>query len=318
MTLSDQNLSRDARIAVLNGGQSAEADVSRSSARGVIQALQANYRHIESIELDADVATHLMAFKPDVVFPILHGPPGEDGTVQGFLEILGYPYVGSGVHASAFAMDKIVAKDVFRAAGLPIIPQCVVERRYGVAAAVETITRELGEYVVVKPARQGSALGVTLVENANQLHEGVEAAFKFDERLLVETRIDGREITVGVIDQQDATHAFPVIEIVTPDNSWYDFDHRYTVGWSEHQMPANLPAAQTTQLQEVAVRAHQSLGCRDLSRADFVVTPDAIFLLEVNTLPGMTPTSLYPDGASGYGMDFPSLVSHLVERALRR
>ncbi len=306
------------RIAVLNGGSSAEAEVSRSSARGVIKALKENYADVEGIELDAKVAESLAAFNPDVVFPILHGPPGEDGTLQGFLEILGYKYVGSGVHGSAFAMDKIVAKEVFREAGLPVTDQCVVIKSAGTATAVEQINQKLGHYVVVKPACQGSAIGVTLIDNANKLHEAVEEAFQFDERLLVEQRIDGKEITVGVIDTDSGCDPFPVIEITTPEDTWYDFEHRYTEGLSEHLMPADLPQAQTEELQRIAVAAHQSLGCRDLSRADFVVTDDNIYLLEVNTLPGMTPTSLYPDGAGGYGLSFPELVKHLVERAAKR
>mgnify|MGYP001029608980 FL=1 len=306
------------RIAVLNGGDSAEASVSRSSARGVVKALKENYESVTSIELDTKIANSLADCKPDIVFPILHGPPGEDGTLQGFLEILGYQYVGSDVHSSAFAMDKIVAKEVFRSANLPVARQCVVTRDQGLADAVAQITESLGDQVVVKPACQGSAIGITLINNANQLHDAVTAAFEFDHRLLVEERIDGKEITVGVIDTDKGTEPFPVIEITTPEDSWYDFDHRYTEGWSEHIMPAELRDSQSTALQEIAVAAHQALGCRDLSRADFIVTDTDIVLLEVNTLPGMTPTSLYPDGARGYGLDFPELVRYLVERAVGR
>lgn len=308
----------DIRIAVINGGNSAEADVSRSSARGVIEALKENFSTVTSVELDGDIAESLANCQPDVVFPILHGPPGEDGTLQGFLEILGYRYVGSDVHGSAFAMDKIVAKDIFRMAGLPVAKQCIVTRENDLAASAEQVLNTIGESVVVKPACQGSAIGVTLVENANELHQALSDAFQYDPRLLVEERIMGREITVGVIDTDKGTRPFPVIEITTPENSWYDFDHRYTAGWSEHIMPADLPAEQTNALQTCAVRAHEALGCRDLSRADFVVTDDDIYLLEVNTLPGMTPTSLYPDGARGYGLEFPELVKYLVERAAAR
>ena len=308
----------DIRIAVVNGGKSAEADVSRSSARGVIEALKENFSSITSVELDSNIVQALADCKPDVVFPILHGPPGEDGTLQGFLEILGYRYVGSDVHASAFAMDKIVAKDIFRTAGLPVAQQCVVTREADIAISADSILKSLGESVVVKPACQGSAIGVTLVSNADELHQALQQAFEYDPRLLVEERIMGREITVGVIDTDAGTKPFPVIEITTPENSWYDFAHRYTQGWSEHLMPADLPDEQTWDLQSCAVAAHQALGCRDLSRADFVVTDDDIYLLEVNTLPGMTPTSLYPDGARGYGMEFPELVKYLVERAANR
>ncbi len=314
-------INKNLRIAVINGGESAEAEVSRSSAKGVIQALRENYKHVADMELDENIAVALDEFSADVVFPVLHGPPGEDGTLQGFLEILGFPYVGSDVHGSAFAMDKIVSKSIFREAGLPLIKQSVVTQTGGIAAAVQKIAREVGEYVVVKPARQGSALGITLIDNENQLHEGLEKAFVFDERLLVEQRMDGKEITVGVIDTDGGCKPFPVIEITTPVDSWYDYEHRYTKGLSEHLMPANLPENQYLKLQEFAVAAHQSLGCRDLSRADFIVTGDTIdniFLLEVNTLPGMTPTSLYPDGAAGFGLNFIELVSYLVERAASR
>ena len=309
---------KDLKIAVINGGDSAEADVSRSSARGVVGALKENFDQVSSIELDDEVADSLSACGPDVVFPILHGPPGEDGTLQGFLEILGYRYVGSDVHSSSLAMNKIVAKQVFQEAGLPVADQCVVRRQSGIADSVARITQSLGESVVVKPACQGSAIGVTLIDNVSELHDAVETAFGYDHQLLVEERIQGREITVGVIDTDDGTQPFPVIEITTPEGSWYDFDHRYTEGWSEHIMPADLPEQMTNDLQRIAVVAHQSLGCRDLSRADFIVTDNDIYLLEVNTLPGMTPTSLYPDGARGYGLDFPELVHYLVERAAGR
>ena len=309
---------KDLKIAVINGGDSAEAEVSRSSARGVIAALKENFSLVNSIELDANIASTLSTFSPDVVFPILHGPPGEDGTLQGFLEILGYPYVGSDVHSSALAMDKIAAKQVFREADLPVADQCVIRREAAIADSVARITGQLGESVVVKPASQGSAIGVTLIDNVNKLHDALVAAFEYDHRLLVEERIRGREITVGVIDTVDGTQPFPVIEITTPEGSWYDFEHRYTEGWSEHIMPADLPQQMTEELQRIAVAAHQSLGCRDLSRADFVVTDKDIYLLEVNTLPGMTPTSLYPDSAKGYGLDFPDLCKCLVLRAVNR
>lgn len=312
-------MNKNLKIAVLCGGDSAEAEVSRVSAKGVAEALATNYTNVTTIELDRDLGRSLAAFEPDVVFPILHGPPGEDGTLQGFLEISGYPYVGCDVHASSNAMNKITAKLIFAVHDLPLAEQLVVVRNEGAARAVSQITASLGEYVVVKPATQGSALGVTLVSNGNQLHEAVEKAFALDERLLIERRIDGREITVGVIDTDEGAKAFPVIEITTPVDSWYDYEHRYTVGLSEHVMPADLSPDQTARLQAIAVKAHEALGCRDMSRADFVVAADdEEYLLEVNTLPGMTPTSLYPDGARGFGLSFPELVSYLVERASRR
>lgn len=307
------------KIAILCGGDSAEAEVSRVSASGVRDALAEAFADITLLELDRSLHRSLADFAPDVVFPVLHGPPGEDGTLQGFLEIMGYPYVGSDVHASSRAMNKITAKLIFAQHGLPLARQQIVVRDSGTEAAVRDIEAGLGHSVVVKPATQGSALGVTPVANASELHSALETAFGFDPTVLIEERINGREITVGVLDTDSGPAAFPVIEITTPENSWYDYEHRYTRGLSDHVMPAPLPAAQTERLQQIAIAAHRALGCRDLSRADFIVADDDTeILLEVNTLPGMTPTSLYPDGARGYGLSFPALCRHLVERAARR
>ncbi len=311
-------VNKNLRIAVINGGSSAESEVSRSSAAGVIEALGTHYQNVQSVEMDQNLVASLANFGPDVVFPVLHGPPGEDGTMQGFLEMCGYAYVGSDVHGSAVAMDKVVAKGLFQIAGLPLAQQVVINLDDGIADGVARVRQQLGTSVVVKPARQGSAIGVTLVDNDNQLHDAIAQAFEFDSQLLVEERVIGKEITVGIIETDNGCEAFEVIEITTPEDAWYDYEHRYTQGLSEHIMPARLPDSQRRELQQIAVAAHQALGCRDLSRADFVVADDRIVLLEVNTLPGMTPTSLYPDGARQFGLTFPMLVSHLVERAALR
>lgn len=313
----------EARVAVLMGGPSAEAAVSRVSAAGVAEALTGRCAAVRTFELDAGCPAALDAWQPDAVFPALHGPPGEDGTVQGLLTLLGLPYVGSGVHASAVAMDKALAKQVFRAAELPLAAEELVHREEPRATAIERICEELGTHVVVKPTRQGSALGVTLVDDGAGLEAALDAALELDRTVLVEERILGREITVGVLDEGDAdgrmTHRpHPVIEIATPQGTWYDYERRYTAGESDHIVPARLPEPVLEELQRIAVTAHARLGCRDLSRADFVVSDDRIVLLEVNTLPGMTPTSLYPDGAAALGMDFPSLIARLVTNALER
>lgn len=216
-------------------------------------------------------------------------------------------------------MDKVLAKLIFREANLPLAKQVVIPRQDDPASCVGKIVSELGSYVVVKPVSQGSAIGVTLVSNQNELGKALVLAATLDDYLLVEERIEGKEITVGVIDTDNGPAAFPVIDIVTAEDAWYDFEHRYTKGLSEHIIPADLSKEQTRRLQQFAIEAHVCLGCRDLSRADFIV-PDSEheILLEVNTLPGMTPTSLYPDGALAYGLDFEALVSYLVERAALR
>ena len=315
---------RNTRIAVLQGGPAAEAEVSRVSAAGVAEALGRRFAAVELIELDRNLVDALRAFAPDVVFPALHGPPGEDGTVQGLLELLGYPYVGSAVRASACAMDKLVAKQIFRAAGLPLARDVVIRAEDDLRAGIDRVLTELGERVVVKPVSQGSALGVTLVADAQALEPALALALSLDPVVLVEERVDGREITVGVLDvvTEDGRVerlVHPAIEIVTPAGTWYDYSHRYTAGQSEHRLPAAVASATTAELQRIALAAHAWLGCRDLSRADFVLGEnDRCVLLEVNNLPGMTPTSLYPDGARAIGYDFADLTALLVQNALRR
>lgn len=309
------------RIAVLFGGASKEAAVSEVSATGVATAL-ANLGHdVTRVPADRHLARRLGELAPEVVFPALHGPPGEDGTVQGLLEMMELPYVGSGVEASAFAMNKIIAKHAFRMAHLPVADEVVVRADtsdiHQAAAHIDAI---LGSQVAVKPNRQGSALGVTLVRNANELPAALILALSFGGDVLIEKFITGREVTVAVLDLHGSTaRALPVIEIRTAASTWYDYEHRYTAGASEHLIPAPIPENVAQQLASIAIRAHIALGCRDLSRADFVLS-DAMspVLLEVNTLPGMTPTSLFPDAAHAVGISFENLMQQLIDSALAR
>jgi len=306
-------------VAVVCGGPAPEAAVSRISGRCVAEALRASYERVVVVELDRSVAAVLGDCGADVVVPVLHGPPGEDGCLQGLLEILGLPYVGSAVLASATAMDKVAAKERFRAAGLPLARQVVVDEGETLAGAAERCRAVLGSAVVVKPAGQGSALGVAFADRREELVAALERARAFGGPVLVEERIRGRETTVAVLDRGAGPEALPVIEIRTPAGSWYDYDHRYTEGLSEHVVPAPFGEALTDRLQAIAVAAHRCLGCRDLSRVDFVVPNEGDpTLLEVNTMPGMTPTSLYPDAARAAGLSFEELTRLFVERALTR
>lgn len=305
-------------VAVVCGGPSAEVDVSRVSGREVAEALRATYSNVVVIELNSQVGEALKNSDAEVVFPVLHGPPGEDGTFQGLLEIMGLPYVGSGVRASACAMDKVVAKDLFRRAGLPVARDLVVGREEDLKVAAQKVQNVLGADVVVKPLSQGSALGVYFASTESEVHSAIRKALDLDERVLVEERIEGKEITGGVL-ERNGLEALPVIEIRTPPGSWYDYEHRYTAGLSEHLIPAEISEEQYRKVQEYAIAAHRVLGCRDLSRADFVVPEQgAPIILEVNTLPGMTPTSLYPDAAKAVGLSFEKLVELLIERARTR
>ncbi len=307
-------------VAVLMGGPSAEAEVSRVSAGEVGNGLTAAGHRATLLELDGATASALLELNPDVVFPALHGPPGEDGTVQGFLELLGYPYVGSDVHGSAVAMDKGLAKAVFRRVGLSVTDDLVIRQGTDPKLAEAEIRDQFGERVVIKPLCQGSAIGVTLVANGDELSGAVETALSFGRGVLVEPYVLGREITVGVLDLHGADpQALPVIEIRIASGEWYDYTNRYTLGKSEHIVPARLAEDLNAELQAIALSAHAALGLRDLSRADYIVSDtDGITLLEVNTMPGMTPTSLFPDATQAIGMDFPTLMDALVRSAHRR
>ncbi|MEC8299029.1 MAG: D-alanine--D-alanine ligase [Pseudomonadota bacterium] len=306
------------RIAILSGGDSLEAKVSRNSGQAIETALSKTYQAVKQIEVDKKIVPNLVEFKPDVIFPALHGPPGEDGTVQGMLEILGFPYVGSGVKSSAVAMDKILAKQVFKEAGLPIANHVIADQEIDASELLRKITSNLGNSVCIKPPNQGSALGVTLISKKKDIEMALSDAFKFGSKVLVEERVIGREVTVGLLDTERGTKAFPIIEVTTPEDAWYDYDHRYTPGLSKHIIPAKISSKLSSDIKTCAIEAHKALGCRDLSRADFILRGDEFFLLEINTLPGMTSTSLYPEGAEGFGLQFPQLLDHLIKRAFGR
>ncbi|ODN41807.1 D-alanine--D-alanine ligase family protein [Piscirickettsia litoralis] len=301
-------------IAVIYGGSSIEADVSRSSGTEVANALKIAYPNTKTFELNSKIYRELEKNNIDLVFPVLHGPVGEDGTLQGFLEIIGQPYVGSHVQASSYAMNKFVSKKFFENAGIPTIPGLLCTPHHSLDVSCYHALEILGEELVVKPCDQGSGLGVEFVSGLNSLKKTLESSIKQYGAVLVERQIKGRELTIGILDIQPALQAFPVIEIKTPENSWYDYEHRYTPGLSEHLIPAPISQQLSKQLTQFACMAHQSLGCQDLSRIDFLIDENnSPFILEINTMPGMTPTSLYPDGAKAFGIEFSELLSQLVE-----
>ena len=217
-------------------------------------------------------------------------------------------------------MDKSLAKSVFRNVELPVAPDLVFDADTTPAEADALIRRKLGDRVVIKPLRQGSAIGVTLIANGGDLQAGLTSALALGDGILIEPYVLGREITVGVLDLHGSEiQALPVIEIRTAPEEWYDYTNRYTQGRSEHIIPAPLGEALNDKLQAITITAHRALGLRDLSRADFIVTDsEEIVLLEVNTMPGMTPTSLFPDGARAMGIEFHELMDKLVTSAIAR
>lgn len=311
------------RVAIVAGGPSTEANVSRSSARAVQSALGEAGHASEIIELGAELGAALAGASFDVVFPVAHGPVGEDGCLQGWLEVLDVPYVGSGVLASALAASKPHAKVMFRAAGLPLAPEELVRRGETLTDRASAVRSRLGRSVVVKPASGGSAIATTRIRDAasdTELVSALELALGVDHTALVEGFVPGHEVTCGVLDDADGVRALPPTLILSKASDWYDFRSRYAPGGSEHRCPAPLPEAVTRRVQEVALAAFLALGCRDLGRVDFVVGEGegSVTLLEINTLPGMTATSLYPEAAAAAGIPFPELCDRLVRRAHAR
>jgi D-alanine-D-alanine ligase len=259
----------------------------------------------------------------DVVFPVLHGPYGEDGTIQGLLELAGVPYVGSGVLASAAAMDKAVARVLLSAAGLPVTPAVVVRRTDWDAdpAAVTAAARGLGLPVFVKPARGGSSIGISRVDDWADLPAAMADALRCDPKVLIEAAVEGREVECGILEGVDGRPAASVpAEIrLVGDYAFYDFEAKYLDTATELDVPADLPAELTEALQDAARRAFTALDCSGLARVDFFVGADGqLTVNEVNTMPGFTPTSMFPRMWAATGLDYPSLVDRLVQTALRR
>jgi len=298
------------RVVVLMGGWSAEREVSLSSGDECAKALKAEGYEVATVDVSRDMDALLKALRPrpDVIFNALHGRGGEDGTVQGVLEFLRIPYTHSGVLASAVAMDKPVAKAVFAAAGLPV-PEGIVVSRAALTAG-DPVPRPF----VVKPHNEGSSVGVRIVRPGDNSWN-TEAANWAYETALVERFVPGREITAAVMGDR----ALGALEI-RPHGTFYDYTAKYAVGGSDHLMPAPIHKTAYAQALDIALRAHRALGCRGVSRADLRYDdtkgePGRMVLLEINTQPGMTPTSLVPDIARHAGIEFPALVRWMVENA---
>jgi D-alanine-D-alanine ligase len=307
------------RIVVLRGGISGEAEISRLSGAEVAGALRQRGHAVTELEFEPGAVEVLRRDPPDLVFPVLHGPLGEDGTAAAMLEMLGLPYVGSGILAGALAMNKIAAKRVWTALGLPTPEAALIERGEPAEAAAARALAVTGLPAVVKPNSGGSSLGLTIAREEDALLDGVRLALRLagpDGAALVEAFKPGVEVTVGVLGV-DEPEALPTLEIVYETGS-YDFEAKYTAGRSRHIIPARVSEGARARAAELAVAAHRAIGARGLSRVDVICQEDgAAWLLELNTMPGMTALSLFPDAARAAGLELPDLVERLVQDALR-
>lgn len=303
------------KVALIAGGSSEEREISLKSAEGAKSALQE--AGFQITQFDPSKKEDLKAIIDgdyDVAFLTLHGKGGEDGTVQGFLELIGLPYTGSGIWSSATSIDKAKSKAVYRQTGIPTAPSIVLNQ--GDSWDIDEIASYLGEKCVVKAATEGSSIGVFIAEGKDAIAAAIEDAFKYDNIVLVEKYISGTELTVVVLGHENL-QALPIIEII-PQNDSYDFESKYAPGGSKHICPARIEDSQAERIQEYARQAYKALDCRGVARSDFILEDNGdVWVLETNTLPGMTATSLVPDAARAAGISFPELCTRLITEALQ-
>ncbi len=302
----------------MRGGKSAEREVSLKSGAQVAKALRAQGHDVAEVDLDADTWDVLRDGRFECVFNALHGRLGEDGTVQGMLELLGLPYTGSGVLASALCMDKSRAGRMLGAIGLHVPEFEELEIKEGVAPeVVERLVSRFGLPLVVKPVREGSTIGLTIARDVDAVASGLVLAGRYDRRVVVQKFAAGIEITVGVLATPEL-QVLPTLEIVS-DNPVYDYDAKYTAGKSHHIIPARIPESARSAASEAAARAFTELGCSGMARVDIIVDDGGTpWILEVNTVPGLTELSLLPDAARAAGIEFPDLCRRLVDHAVGR
>jgi len=329
-------------IAVIFGGNNSEHEVSLSSSGAVVGAIDESKYNVIYVAilknghwivgddakkylLDKDDVqllkrNDIVKFvemvnenKIDVVLPILHGEYGEDGRLQGFLDILGVAYAFSGHSAHALAMDKSKTKKVMKNAGVQVIPGCTIGRDE--EYSVHDIVEEFGLPLFVKPSNAGSSVGISKVENENDLADAIESAFEHGEEILVEKMIDGREFTVAIVERSGKQNILPIIEITANTNDWYDYDAKYEIGGSEHVCPAQISEEMETVARDYADKSFNEIGCKHVARTDLLWDDEVgeMYFLEINTIPGMTGTSLVPDAARIAGISFEELINDLIK-----
>jgi D-alanine-D-alanine ligase len=304
------------KVAVLKGGRSLERGVSLRSGARVEDALERLDHEALPLEADGELVKRLAAERPDVAFVAMHGPGGEDGTAQELLEILGIPFTGPGIAACTRCIDKVLAKHDLRTAGVATPDWFAFNetafRELGAADALGGLEERLGFPLVVKPSRGGSALGVKFAESWFDVPEALVSAFSYDDRVLLERFVEGRELAVSVLGKEP----LPVVEAIPRSGDRYDFEARYEIGRTSFVCPAQLGEEETATVTETALAAYEALGCSGFSRVDLILGADGPQVLEVNAIPGLTDTSLLPQAAEAAGMSFEQLVERILELAL--
>ncbi|MGH7903595.1 MAG: D-alanine--D-alanine ligase family protein [Candidatus Dormibacteraceae bacterium] len=306
------------RIAVLAGGRSAEREVSLRSGGQTVAALRARGHEVSMVDMDARAWERLAGGGFECVFIALHGRLGEDGTVQGMLELLDLPYTGSGVLASALCIDKTRSNRLLEAAGLDVPGFEELAMGEGLAAGeVERLVAAYGLPLVIKPVREGSTIGLTIAHDVDAVADGLVLASRHDRRVMAQRFAAGLEVTIGVLATPEI-QVLPTLEILS-ENPVYDYDAKYTAGRSHHIIPARLPPAQLRTAEAAAARAFAALGCEGMARVDFMISPEGVaWVLEVNTIPGLTELSLLPDAARAAGIEFGELCERLVAHGVER
>lgn len=308
-----QKIDKNAKIAVLCGGMSSEAEISRRSGKGCYDALQRlGYKNSELVEVDKNISQKLKDGKYEYAYNVLHGKYGEDGCIQGILEIMGIPYTGCGVMSSAICMNKEYTKRILSACpDIPMAKSAFVRKGEDVMEK----TKHLKFPVFTKPVSEGSSFGMTKVNSKEDLKAAYEEAIKYNDDVLIEEFIDGIFMTVGVLEKDGKNFATEILEII-PKNEWYDYEAKYTPGMSKFILPAELDENLTRKTKEIAVKAHEAAGCRGVSRVDFMVGKDGIpYVIEINTSPGMTATSDLPAQSKVMGISYDELVQIILNGA---
>jgi D-alanine-D-alanine ligase len=303
------------KVVVIMGGDSSEREVSLRSGQAVFNALKSKGYDVETLDINADSAYELKQIKPDVAFLALHGKKGEDGTVQGMLEILGIPYTGPGVSCSAICMDKVLTKKMLSYENIPTADFAILTKSsINENEIAKELIEKIGLPMVIKASTQGSSIGTYIVRQEDDILPSIQKALDYDKEILIEKFIDGIEITASIIGNDDPL-VLPLIEI-TSENEFYDFESKYTPGMCHHIIPARIIAEIEEKVNIISKKVYTNLGCRGFSRVDLIIDKNGNpYVLEVNTIPGMTEMSLVPDAARAIGINFADLVEKIVELA---